>query len=119
MPKVRCLLDTREAKQQQDRQRSVVRSARTNADGKNCECQNKSARSGQMIAIPTMLLRAPVIRKGFRRPFGNPVVDGYGSDEGKQDSDDLDCESDGALSLSEGRKPRIWAAVEMVTVNVK
>jgi hypothetical protein len=47
-----------------------------------------------MIAIPTMLLRAPVFGKGFRGPFGNPVIDGYGSDEGKHDSEDLDSESD-------------------------
>jgi hypothetical protein len=45
-----------------------------------------------MIDIPAMLLHTPVFGKGF--PFSNPVVDGYGSDERKQDREGLDTEGD-------------------------
>src|ERR1700719_608443 len=64
----------------------------SDAENKNCERYNQPGRSEPMVLIPAMLLRLPVFRKGFRRPFYNPVVDGHRTDERKHDGEDLDCE---------------------------
>jgi hypothetical protein len=58
----------------------------SDAEDKNCERCNQPARSQPMVLIPAVLLRLPVCRKGFRRPFGNPVVDGHRTDERKHDA---------------------------------
>src|SRR5258707_12990001 len=82
----------------------------SDAEDKNCERCNQSGRSQPMVLIPAMLLRLPVFRKGFRRPFGNPVVDGHRTDERKHDGEDLDCESDcgeaprGLVQVLEGQQ---------------
>jgi hypothetical protein len=66
----------------------------SDAENKNRERYNQPARSHPMVLIPAMLLRLPVSRKGFRRPFGDPVVDGHRTDQRKHDREELDCESD-------------------------
>ena len=80
--------------QASDQQWSAARSTRTKTEGQKRESQNKTTRSAEMIYIPATLLRTPILWDGFRRPFGNPVIDRYGSDERKQDSEDLDSEGD-------------------------
>src|ERR1700693_449629 len=65
-----------------------------NAEDKNCKRYNQPARSNPVVPIPAMLLRLPILRKGFRRPFDDPVVDGHRTDERKHNREDLDCESD-------------------------
>ncbi len=59
----------------------AILSARTKTEDKKRESQHKSTRSDEVIDIPAMLLRPPVVRKGCRRPFGDPVIDRYGSNE--------------------------------------
>jgi hypothetical protein len=76
------------------------RSTRSIAEGEKRECNDKSTRSDEMIAFPTLLLQAPIFRKGVRRPFGNPVVDRYGGDERNQDGNDLASGSDGCEASS-------------------
>src|ERR1700722_2340683 len=66
----------------------------SDAENKNRERYNQPARSQPMVLIPAMLLRLPVFRNGFRRPLGNPVVDGHRTDERKYYREDLDCEGD-------------------------
>src|SRR5262249_45370613 len=72
----------------------AVRSARTETEDEKCESQHKSTRSGEMIDIPPTLLRPPVVWKGCRRPSGNPVIDGDGSNEREQYSEHLERERD-------------------------
>lgn len=73
--------------------RDLSHSTRTETEAEESKSYDKATRSDEMIHIPAMFLRVPVLWDGFRSPLGNPVVDRYRSNERKNDGEDLDSES--------------------------
>ena len=60
-----------------------------------CERDYQAGGSYPVINIPTVLLLFPIFRNRFRTPFCNPVIDRHGTNQRKQDREDLYRQRDG------------------------